>query len=53
MDKPVTTRVPLPLYRAVKKEAKTDKTRMYEVFTEALRLWLVARSEIRKLNGDA
>ncbi len=47
MDKPVTTRVPPELWRAVKKEARAQKVKLYYVFEDALRLWLDHQKERR------
>ncbi len=47
MDQPVTTRLPKDLIRDLKREAKAGKPKlkMYEVFQEALRLWLNHREK--------
>ncbi len=47
MDKPVTTRVPPELWRAVKKEARAQKIKLYYVFEDALRIWLSQQEKKR------
>ncbi len=49
MDKPVTTRVPPGLLRQVKREARLHKLKMYQIFEEALILWMANRDRLRKL----